>query len=66
MTNRGQGRPGDEIQPTATALQSGGDLDLEARLSIEGRSFHGIMFDLEAARCASWWSTMEDRTEAGA
>ena len=49
--------------PRAAASHLAGDLDRQARLTVEGRGHDGHAFDIEIVLCMRWALVMETRNE---
>jgi hypothetical protein len=49
--------------PRAAVSHLAGDLDRQARLTVEGRGHDGHASDIEAAICTRWALVMETRNE---
>jgi hypothetical protein len=52
-----------ETAPRAAASHFSGDLDRQARLTVEGRGHDGHASDIEAVLCTQWALVMETRNE---
>jgi hypothetical protein len=50
-----------ETTPWAAALHFSGDLDRQARLTVEGRGHDGHALDPETVQCTRWQRSMEAR-----